>query len=80
MSLTLKTEHGYVHIHSPAGYYLGQTRRYGHRRWTTIGKPAKTAKAAMVKAVKAMRQDDKRARVLFCADWYEPMIVMELSI
>jgi len=70
---------GNVHIHSPKGYYLAQTRRRGARRWTTIGGNCKTEKAAMVRAVKAMTQDDKRARVLFCADWYEPTIMMELS-
>lgn len=69
----------HVHIHAPAGYYLGQTRRVGAQRWTTVGKQSRTAKAAMVKAVKAMKPNDKRARVLFCADWYDPLIVMELS-
>lgn len=70
----------YVHIHAPRGEYIGQVRRYGHRRWETIGKPCTTAKAAMVKAVNAMGQDHKRARVLFCTEWYDPSIVMELSV
>lgn len=69
----------YIHIHAPPGYYIGQTRRRGAKRWTTIGGHRKTEKAAMVAAVKAMGQDDKRARVLFCAEWYEPHIMMELS-
>ncbi|MET3371966.1 hypothetical protein ABIC89_001007 [Variovorax boronicumulans] len=70
----------YIHIHRPRGEYIGQVRRYGHQRWETIGNPCKTAKGAMAKAIKAMGHDHKRARVLFCADWYEPNIVMELSV
>lgn len=68
-----------VHIHNPPGRYVGQIRRYGHRRWEEIA-TCKTAKAAMVEAVNAMGQQHKRARVLFCADWYEPLIVMELNV
>lgn len=69
-----------VHIYAPKGEYIGQVRRYGHRRWEQVGNPCKTAKAAMVKAVKAMGQSHKRARVLFCTEWHEPNIVMELSV
>lgn len=68
-----------VHIHQPAGEYIGQVRKRGARRWETIGRPCKSAKAAMAKALKAMTQRHKRARVLFCAEWYDPNVVMELS-
>lgn len=67
-----------LHIHAPKGEYLGQVRRRGHRRWETIGKPSKTAEAAMVKAIKGMTPEHLRARVLFCTDWYDPNVVMEL--
>ena len=67
----------YVHIYAPPGRYVGQIRRYGHRRWEHIIN-SKTAKAAMVAAVRSMGDDHKRARVLFCTDWHEPHIVMEL--
>lgn len=70
----------YVHIHAPRGIYIGQTRAYGHRRWKTVSGDCKTAKAAMVKAVKAMTPRDKRARVLLCAEWYDPIVMMELSV
>jgi len=67
-----------VHIHAPAGEYIGQVRRRGAQRWRTVAN-SKTAKRAMVVAIGAMRDDDKRARVLFCTEWYDPNVVMELS-
>lgn len=68
-----------VHIHAPSGQYIGQVRRRGHRLWETVGKPATTSEAAMIKAIKGMTADHLRARVLFCAEWYEPIQVMELK-
>jgi hypothetical protein len=44
-----------------------------------VGKPATTSEAAMIKAIKGMTADHLRARVLFCAEWYEPIQVMELK-
>lgn len=67
-----------LHIHAPKGEYIAQVRRRGHRLWETIGK-GKSAEAAMIKAVKAMTREHKRARVLFCAEWYDPSVVMQLS-
>jgi hypothetical protein len=69
-----------VHIHAPSGYYVGQTRRYGHRRWKQQGEDAPNAKQAMRQALDAMTENDKRCRVLFCAEWYDPIVVMELSV
>ena len=69
-----------VHIHAPKGQFFGQVRRYGHQRWESVGSPCKTAKGAMVKAIKAMGPYHKRARVLLCAEWYDPNVVMELSV
>lgn len=68
-----------VHIHQPKGYYIGQIRGYGCRRWKTVTGYCKSSKAAMIGAVHALRPNDHRARVLFCADWYEPVIVMECN-
>ena len=68
----------YIHIHAPRGEYIAQIRLRGHKLWETVGK-SKNAKAAMIRAVNKMGENHKRARVLFCADWYEPVIVMELS-
>lgn len=70
-----------IHIHAPRGDYIGQVRKYGHRRWETVTGKCKSAPAAMRLAMFAMSGDMKRARVLFCTrdGWYEPNIVMELS-
>ncbi|MNL78434.1 hypothetical protein D3C87_2048150 [compost metagenome] len=68
-----------VHIYSPPGKYTGQIRRRGARRWEAVGNPTKTKKAAMIRAIRAMTANHKRARVLFCTDWHEPTIVMELN-
>jgi len=67
-----------VHIHAPKGKYYGQIRLRGHRLWVNISKSS-NAKAAMIGAINAMSENHKRARVLFMADWYDPVVVMELS-
>ena len=69
----------YVHIHAPAGKYIGQIRLYGHRKWDTVTMGCKSAEQAMSSAVMFMTVNHKRARVLFITDdgWYEPNIVME---
>lgn len=66
-----------VHIHAPKGYYIGQVRLYGYRKWETVTGPCKSDTQAMARAVQHMTMNYKRARVLFIADWYEPNIVME---
>ena len=69
----------YIHINRPTGYYIGQTRRIGARRWSTVTGHCRSGEGALAAAVRTMRQDDKRARALFICDsgWYEPTIVME---
>lgn len=69
----------YVHIHAPAGKYIGQVRLYGHRKWDTVTMGCKSAEQAMSSAVMFMTANHHRARVLFITDdgWYEPNIVME---
>ena len=68
-----------VHIHAPKGYYIGQVRPYGARRWLTVTGRCRSDTAAMASAVRQMHSGDKRARVLFCADWYEPTLMMECA-
>lgn len=69
----------YVHIHAPAGKYIGQVRLYGHRKWDTVTMGCKSAAQAMSSAVMFMTANHHRARVLFVTDdgWYEPTIAME---
>jgi len=70
-----------VHIHAPAGYYLGQVRRRGAQRWRTVTGKCKTDTAAMARAVLAMNSDDKRARVIWCTydGWYGPSLSMQCA-
>ncbi len=52
---------------------------YGHRKWQTVNEQWSNAEMVMSEAVLQMKQDHKRARVLFIdnSGWYEPTIVME---
>lgn len=67
-----------LHICRPCGYYLGQIRRAGARRWQTVTGRCQSAESAMSRATARM-QHMKRARVLFIDDcgYYEPHIVLE---
>ena len=69
-----------IHIYRPSGYYIGQTRQYGHRNWKTVTGKHKLSSAAMIGAIKKMVVNDKRARVLFFTEWYDPIITMELKL
>ena len=66
-----------VHILAPKGHYIGQVRLYGHRLWQTVTDRWSNAEIAMSEAVLKMTERHKRARVLFVADWYDPVVVME---
>lgn len=68
-----------VHIHAPKGYYIGQIRLYGCRQWKTVTGRCQSDTAAMASAVRTMTTNYKRARVLYCADWYEPVLMMECA-
>lgn len=68
-----------VHIHTPKGEYIGQVRGYGCRKWRTVSKGRRSAQRTLAAAVRKMKPSDKRARVLFCAEWYEPVVLMEAS-
>jgi cell division protein FtsI/penicillin-binding protein 2 len=69
-----------IHILFARGYYLGQVRKAGYRKWVTITGKCKTPESAMSKATKQM-QGFKRARVLMIDynPYYEPTIVMECA-
>lgn len=67
-----------VHILRARGYFIGQVRAYGHRRYLTVTGKCKTPEAAMSKATAKM-EGYHRARVLFIdtSGWYEPNVAME---
>ena len=67
-----------IHIHLSRGYYIGQVRRFGARRWQDATGKLKTAERAMSLAVDSMK-GYHRARVLFidCSGYYAPTVVME---
>lgn len=71
-----------LHIHAPKGTYVAQVRRRGCRNWETLGKAvcSKTTAAKRAVTTMLMREEYKRARVLFCAEWYDPIVVMEASV
>lgn len=67
-----------IHINIVRGYYVGQIRLYGHRKWESVSSE-RTAEKALAKAVLKMTREHKRARVLFVptSGYYEPTVVME---
>lgn len=67
-----------IHIHSPPGEFIGQIRLRGHRLWETVD-TRDSAESAMIRAVEAMSREHHRARVLWCSDYYDPVVVMKLS-
>ncbi len=71
-----------MHILRTSGYYLGQTRGYGCRRWRTVTHQCRTAERALALAVMRMTLHDKRARALYCptgdtGTYYSPEVSME---
>lgn len=68
------------HILIPRGHYIGQVRRCGGKRWTTVTGKCRTGESALSKAALKMR-DMHRARVLFIdsSGWYEPNIILEAN-
>lgn len=68
-----------LHIHAPSGIYIAQVRRRFERTWTQVGGEFKQNHRAQSTAAGSMVGDFVRARVLFCAEWYDPVVVMEAS-
>jgi hypothetical protein len=69
-----------LHIHAPKGTYIAQVRRLFERKWTQVGGEFADKHRAQGMAAQNMVGDFKRARVLFCAEYYDPIIVMEASV
>lgn len=68
-----------LHVCIPRGYYIGQLRLVGCRRWRTVTGRCKSYQSALSAAARKMRYEDKRARVLFIdtSGWYEPTLIIE---
>lgn len=67
-----------IHVHAPKGKYYGQIKGRGCRKWETVIVTYNSAKFAMAGAVKRMKPDTKRFRVIFCCEWYDPVLIMEV--
>jgi len=67
-----------LHIHAPDGEYVAQVRLRGHRLWQEVA-TRNSAESAMIQAVAAMGARHHRARVLWCCEHYDPVVVMRLS-
>lgn len=68
-----------LHIHSPSGVYIAQVRQAYARKWETVGEPFTDGDTASLAAIDGMQKHHEKARVLFCAEWYDPVVVMEAS-
>lgn len=68
-----------LHIHAPKGQYFAQVRRPYRRLWESVGEPFDCGHEAEIAAIEGMTKEHKKARVLFCAEWYDPIVVMEAS-
>lgn len=70
-----------VHIYSPRGHYLAQVKPHGCRKWRTIkgvrgDRKFRSVSKAVIAAAKSMKKG-LRARVIFCADWHDPLVAWE---
>lgn len=59
--------------------YTAQVRSPGMRRWSTVYETRSYRMAVEKMADKFARHGYKRGRVLLTADYYEPIIVAEIS-
>lgn len=69
-----------VHICIGVGkMYQARARRLGCRNWILIGEPTTSYDEAVIDMATAFAAHDyKRADVIMCADYYEPIRVCEL--
>lgn len=59
--------------------FIPRVRWAGHRKYELLGKPCKTEAAAIHRLTKAMATKRyKRGDVLMLADWYDPLITIEI--
>jgi len=68
----------HIHINRPTGYYIGQVRRHGARRWQDVTGRCKSTESALSLAASDM-DGFHRARVLFidASGYYDPRVVTE---
>lgn len=78
--MAVMTQGACLHIHSPRGICVAQVRRLFERNWTQVGGEFADKHRAQGMAAQNMVGDFKRARVLFCAEYYDPIVVMEASV
>jgi hypothetical protein len=57
--------------------YIAQSRPYGFRKWRTL-KESKSSRVAARTAALAVNAGAKRGRVLFCSDYYDPVVLIEM--
>lgn len=69
-----------VHILRPRGYYIGQVRAFGFRRWNTVTRACRTPETAL-QIIALKMKGQKRGRVLFVdtSGYYDPHVSMECS-
>lgn len=67
-----------MHIYNPTNYYVGQVKRTGARNWQKVGKKSKTLSSAIAKTARHM-PGNRMMRVLFCSDFYDPVMVFQGS-
>jgi len=71
-----------VHIHSPAGHYIGQLRSRGCRHWRNVSTSHTSSNIALSLAIKKAEYSHNRARTLFVDDsgWYGPVVIAEAKL
>lgn len=69
-----------LHINWARGYYIGQVRSVGCRKWDTVTGRCQTAESALSRAALKMRHR-KRARALFVdtTGYYDPHVSIEAT-
>ena len=67
-----------LHIHAPAGVYVGQRRKRGMRLWESVTTDLKTKEEALIVLASKMK-GYARGRVIFCAEYYDPNVVAEIK-
>lgn len=66
-----------LHIHAPKSEYLGQVRKRGARRWTTVTAPLPSSQEALRSMAYSMA-GYHFGRVIMCQEYYDPVEVITL--
>jgi len=69
---------GVLHLNVARGYWIGQVRSVGCRKWTTVTGRCSTPESALSRAVLRMK-GRKRSRALFIdiSGYYDPHVSIE---